>query len=153
MLVPKIVTLKPKILVGINQQMSLTNNATAQLWQKFIPMPKLVKHTVDNDLYSLQQYNGVLSLSTFSPDNTFTKWAAVEVEQGNDIPENMEALHLERGLYAGFLYKIMQQHSYIFSVHGFRNRSMKWMNYHISKYWVKNTAIPFLIRKQKFGYL
>jgi len=34
MLIPKIVTLAPKILVGINQQMSLTNNTTAQLWLK-----------------------------------------------------------------------------------------------------------------------
>lgn len=105
MLIPKIVTIKPKILVGINQKMSLTNNTTAQLWQKFMPMRKLIKQTVGNDLYSLQQYNGVLSLSTFSPDNTFTKWAAVEVEQGNDIPENMEALTLAGGLYAVFLYK------------------------------------------------
>lgn len=105
MLIPKIVTLKPKILVGINQKMSLTNNTTAQLWQKFMPMRKLIKQTVGNDLYSLQQYNGVLSLSTFSPDNTFTKWAAVEVEHGNDIPENMEALNLSGGLYAVFLYK------------------------------------------------
>lgn len=105
MLIPKIVTLKPKILVGINQKMSLTNNTTAQLWQKFMPMRKLIKQTVGNDLYSLQQYNGVLSLSTFSPDNTFTKWAAVEVEHGNDIPENMEVLNLAGGLYAVFLYK------------------------------------------------
>jgi AraC family transcriptional regulator len=105
MLVSKIVTLQPKILVGINQQMSLTNNTTAQLWQKFMPMRKLIKHAVSNDLYSLQQYNGVLSLSTFSPDNTFTKWAAVEVEQDYDIPENMESLYLEGGLYAVFLYK------------------------------------------------
>jgi len=105
MLIPKIVTIKPKILVGINQKMSLTNNTTAQLWQKFMPMRKLIKQTVGNDLYSLQQYNGVLSLSTFSPDNTFTKWAAVEVEHGNDIPENMEALTLAGGLYAVFLYK------------------------------------------------
>jgi AraC family transcriptional regulator len=105
MLIPKIVTLKPKILVGINQKMSLTNNTTPQLWQKFMPMRKLIKQTMGNDLYSLQQYNGVLSLSTFSPDNTFTKWAAVEVEHGNDIPENMEALNLSGGLYAVFLYK------------------------------------------------
>lgn len=105
MLIPKIVTLKPKILVGINQKMSLTNNTTAQLWQKFMPMRKLIKQPVGNDLYSLQQYNGVLSLSTFSPDNTFTKWAAVEVEHGNDIPENMEVLNLAGGLYAVFLYK------------------------------------------------
>lgn len=105
MLIPKIVTLAPKILVGINQQMSLTNNTTAQLWQKFMPMRKLIKQTVGNDLYSLQQYNGVLSLSTFSLDNTFTKWAAVEVEHSNDIPENMEALNLAGGLYAVFLYK------------------------------------------------
>ena len=105
MLIPKIVTIKPKILVGINQKMSLTNNTTAQLWQKFMPMRKLIKQTVGNDLYSLQQYNGVLSLSTFSPDNTFTKWAAVEVEHGNDIPENMEVLNLAGGLYAVFLYK------------------------------------------------
>ena len=105
MLITKIVTLKPKILLGINQKMSLTNNTTAQLWQKFMPMRKLIKQTVGNDLYSLQQYNGVLSLSTFSPDNTFTKWAAVEVEHGNDIPENMEVLNLAGGLYAVFLYK------------------------------------------------
>ncbi len=57
MLAPQIVTLKPKILVGINQKMSLSNNTTAQLWQKFMPMRKLIKHTVGSDLYSLQQYN------------------------------------------------------------------------------------------------
>ena len=73
MLIPKIVTLTPKILVGINQQMSLTNNTTSQLWQKFVPMRKHIKHTLGNNLYSMQQFNGVLSLSNFSADNIFTK--------------------------------------------------------------------------------
>ncbi len=105
MLMSKIVTLEPKILVGIHQQMSLTHNTTAQLWQKFMPQRKFIKHTVGDVLYSLQQYTGVLTLNSFSPDNTFTKWAAVEINDKNDIPENMEVLNLEGGLYAVFLYK------------------------------------------------
>lgn len=50
-------------------------------------MCKHIKHTLGNDLYSMQQFNGVLSLSNFPADNIFTKWAAVDDEQSIDVAE------------------------------------------------------------------
>ncbi len=41
----------------------------------------------------------------FNPDKEFEKWAAVEVEDFNGVPDEMETLKTPGGLYAVFLHK------------------------------------------------
>jgi AraC family transcriptional regulator len=41
----------------------------------------------------------------FKPNTPFVKWAAVAVTSFDFIPENMETLEIEEGLYAVFNYK------------------------------------------------
>ena len=49
-------SLPDKILVGMNLDMSVAENKTAQLWGSFMPHRKAIAHAVSDDLYSLQIY-------------------------------------------------------------------------------------------------
>lgn len=101
---PKIVTLKQKKLIGHNVKMSLTNNKTGQLWSRFVPEIKRIKNRVNEDKISMQIYDSSY-YQNFNPVNEFEKWAAVEVEDYNSIPDGMESFTLNKGLYAVFDYK------------------------------------------------
>lgn len=113
---PRIVTMAPKLLVGKHLSMSMAENKTGQLWQSFMP----ARHTIPNkngtDLFSLQIYPPDYFLP-FNPHTTFTKWAAVAVTEATNIPEGMEVLILEEGLYAVFPHTGMgtEIFSFIFS--------------------------------------
>lgn len=102
---PQIVDLEAKTLIGQKLTMSLTNNLTGKLWAGFMPRRKEIPHAVNNDLISLQVYDGVLQLNPFDPSKAFTKWAAVEVNQVDEVPEGMEQFTLPAGRYAVFHYK------------------------------------------------
>lgn len=104
MLHTKIVTLKEKKLVGLSTQMSLVNNLTAQIWSSFGPKIKQISNRVSFDKISLQIYPTDYYIN-FNPARTFTKWATVEVSNFDEIPENMNTLVLDSGLYAVFHYK------------------------------------------------
>jgi len=115
---PRIETLKPKKLIGIHMEMSLSNNKTAVLWQKFMPRRAEVKNRPTTDYISMQKYG---KNWTFSPDLLFEKWAAVEVSSFKEVPPNMETYLFPGGKYAVFIHygpasaaaKTLQ---YIFSV-------------------------------------
>ena len=90
---PRIVTIHSKQLVGKKVTMSLVNDKTQELWQGFMPLKNSIKHIVNKDLYSIQVYPKDISISNFTPETRFEKWAAIEVSK------------LEGGLYAVFLHK------------------------------------------------
>lgn len=85
-------------------QMSLNNNRTGELWRSFMPLRAQIKNTINKDLIALQVYASN-HFSNFSLDNTFEKWACVEVEEIGETPQGMETLNLEGGWYAVFDYK------------------------------------------------
>ena len=101
---PTIQTLPQKKLVGMSARMSLLQNTTPQLWQRFMQERKHLQNTVGTDLYSLQMYDE-LYFNNFSPQTEFTKYALAEVSDHSSIPKNMEAFTLESGLYAVFIYQ------------------------------------------------
>ena len=101
---PRIETLPEKKLVGKSMRMSLAKDSTADLWRSFMPQRKLIKHTVGAELFSLQVYDESLNFDSFTPQTEFTKYALVETSQFEDIPEGMETLILESGLYAVFIH-------------------------------------------------
>ena len=100
----------PKKLVGIHTTMSLVDNATAHLWQTFMPRRHEVKHRVSTDYISMQVYTE-MEPGMFSPTTTFEKWAVVEVAALEDIPQGMAGYTLEGGMYAVFDHKGPASHA------------------------------------------
>ena len=103
-MIPRIERLKEKKLIGYNLKMSLTNNKTYQLWGQFGPRIKEIKNRVTEDKISMQIY-GSSYYENFNPNNDFEKWATVEVESFDSIPNGMKPFVLKEGLYAVFDYK------------------------------------------------
>lgn len=97
-------TIGEKKLVGINLPMSLSHNRTGELWGRFMPRRREIRHAVGPELYSLQVYDPSY-FHHFHPEKEFDKWAAVEVSEVDALPEDMETFTLPSGLYAVFLYK------------------------------------------------
>ena len=103
---PAIVDLSPKKLLGKHVIMSLVEDKTGLLWASFMPQRKQIQHQIGKDLYSLQIFpQGYFN--AFNPTTSFEKWALVEVEHHESIPENMESFSLPGGQYAVFNHKGM----------------------------------------------
>ena len=113
---PRIVRMAQKILVGKHLSMSLADNKTGQLWQSFMPVRNTIPHKTGTNLFSLQLYPPDYFLA-FHPHTPFIKWAAAEVTEAANIPEGMEVLLVEEGLYAVFAHTGMgtEIFSFIFS--------------------------------------
>ena len=103
---PSIVDLSPKKLLGKHLIMSMAEDKTGLLWASFMPHRKQIQHQIGKDLYSLQIFpQGYFN--AFNPTTSFEKWALVEVEHHESIPENMESFSLPGGQYAVFNHKGM----------------------------------------------
>ena len=102
---PAIIQTESKILVGKKLEMSHSNDLTKYLWQSFMPRKKEILKRTSENLFSMQVYPATYDLNKFDPDAKFTKWAAVEVKELEDIPPGMEVHLLQGGLYAVFNYK------------------------------------------------
>lgn len=94
--------LQAKKLMGQRLSMSLAENKTAQLWQKFMPRRNEIQHRLNNDLISMQVYDAIF---TYNPTMLFEKWAVVEVSDTAQEIEGMEKYDLQGGMYAVFLHK------------------------------------------------
>lgn len=101
---PRIEQFKSKKLIGKSIRLSLTNDKTTELWKSFMMNRKLIKNPVDSNLYAVRVYADNY-FSNFNPTSLFEKWATTEVIDFNDIPEGMETLVLQDGLYAVFVYR------------------------------------------------
>ncbi len=102
---PRIEVIESKKLIGMHITMSLSDNKTAQLWQKFMPGRGEVVGRLNSKYISMQVYNDDVDAKLFSPETMFDKWAAVEVENSNNIPEGMELYTISGGKYAVFVHK------------------------------------------------
>jgi AraC family transcriptional regulator len=101
---PKIISIGEKKFIGQTIEMSFVNNKTPELWKQFMSRKKEIKNIIGIELYSIEIYPPTF-FEQFHPANIFKKWAAVEVSNFNDIPQDMEKLISPEGLYAVFLYK------------------------------------------------
>lgn len=102
-MLPIIKNLTEKKLVGHSIEMSFIENKTFQLWSGFMPNRKEIKNAIDANLYSLEVYEEN-HFDNFDPNDSFQKWAAVEVSDYQTIPEGMKTLIVPDGLYAVFLH-------------------------------------------------
>ena len=94
-----ILNIKPKILVGKSIQMCYEDDQTYDLWRSFMPHVSDVSNAVKGALYSVQVYPAGVTFFNFTETTMFTKWAAIEVDQLNELPDDMEILELTGGLY------------------------------------------------------
>lgn len=101
---PRIEILEEKKLIGNRLKMSLTSNKTGQLWGSFSPRIKDITNKVTTDKISMQVYDK-LYYTNFNPTTEFEKWAAIEVANFDNTPEEMETFTLIGGEYAVFDYK------------------------------------------------
>jgi AraC family transcriptional regulator len=85
--------------------MSLSENRTRELWSRFMPMRSAITNRVNADFISMQVYDKELNFEDFTPFTSFVKWAAVEVEDFDNVPESMSCYDLKGGLYAVFHHK------------------------------------------------
>ncbi|MBG39043.1 MAG: GyrI-like domain-containing protein [Cryomorphaceae bacterium] len=103
-MIPRIELLSEKKLVGCHEEMSLSDDKTAQLWQNFGPRIKELGNRVSADKISLQIFPPKYH-QKFNPSNVFIKWTAVEVGNFNNTPKGLDTLILSQGEYAVFDYK------------------------------------------------
>ena len=101
---PRIETLPQKKFVGKRKMMSFSKNETFELWRGFMPQKNTINNVAGEELYSLEVYDKKF-FTQFSPDKEFEKWAAIEVSEFGNIPEEMEKLTVPEGLYAVFIHK------------------------------------------------
>ena len=94
-----------KKLIGKHIKLSLADNKTFELWRGFMPRRKEISNNLTNDLFSMQVYDKSYDFQNFDPAATFEKWAAIEVNDFDTIPAEMESCILPEGLYAVFNYK------------------------------------------------
>ncbi len=99
----RIEKIDPKYLVGMHMNMSLSDNRTPELWQKFMPRRAEVGNRKSKDFISMQVYEEH-ETNLFSPSTLFTKWAVVEVTDNAKVPDGMESYYLHGGLYAVFIH-------------------------------------------------
>ncbi len=98
---PRFENIASKIIVGKHLTMSFSQNKTGLLWQSFMPHRAKIKHKTDASFYSLEVYPDGF-FDAFNPARQFEKWAGVEVQTIEQIPDEMEVLSIPPGLYAVF---------------------------------------------------
>lgn len=80
-----------------------------------MPRRKEITSNLNEDLFSMQVYPINYDFINFDFNAEFTKWAAIEVDSLENIPEGMESYIFEGGLYAVFHYKGLNTNTEIFN--------------------------------------
>ena len=99
---PTIKTFPTTKFIGKNLSFTYADYRAFELWSSFMPKRKEIQNAIGSELYSIQINPDNFD---FKPNTPFVKWAAVAVTSFDFIPENMETLEIEEGLYAVFNYK------------------------------------------------
>ena len=96
---PRIEILESKKLVGMRMKMTFSDNKTGELWRQFMPRRGEVQGRLSSGFISMQIYDD-LDDRGFRPETSFEKWAAVEVDPQQRVPDGIEAHTLSGGKYA-----------------------------------------------------
>lgn len=110
---PRITSITPKKLIGKHLTMSFSRFNVSELWQCFMPLRKHITNAISSDLISMTIYSQI-HFENFSPNNTFEKWAAVEVSDFTNAHEDLAQFTIPGGQYAVFDYKGLSSDNSIF---------------------------------------
>lgn len=94
-----ILNIKPKLLIGQRIDMCYEDDQTFDLWRSFMPFVANVPNAIKGALYSVQVYPAGVTFFNFTETTIFTKWAAIEVTDLENVPEEMDVLELTGGMY------------------------------------------------------
>ena len=111
---PRIETITDKKLIGKQLTMSLADNKTFVLWQSFMPRRNEIMNKKSTELFSIQVYPKSFDFTFSNFKEEFEKWAAMEVNNFDTIPNEMETYLLKGGLYVVFDYKWLSTDTTIF---------------------------------------
>ncbi len=76
-----------------------------------MPRRREIQNVIGSELYNIQINPENFD---FQPNTPFTKWAVVAVSSFDNIPDGMETLEIQEGLYAVFNYKGNQANVAVF---------------------------------------
>ena len=99
---PIIKTFPTTKFIGMNSQFSYSNYRIGELWGKFMPRRNEIQNPIGTELFNIQINPDNFD---FNPQTEFVKWAVVPVSDFDFLPEGMQSLIIEEGLYAVFIYK------------------------------------------------
>lgn len=99
---PTIKTFPKTKFIGKNLSFTYTDYRAFELWSSFMPRRKEIQNAIGAELYNIQINPENFD---FQPNTLYTKWAAVAVSSFDFIPDGMETLEINEGLYAVFNYK------------------------------------------------
>ena len=104
-MLPITIKTSPNIrIIGMKKEISFAENKTTELWQSFMPRRKEILNPINTDLYSMSFYPTDF-FSSFDIHKKFEKGAGMPVNTIKNIPEGMQEINIESGLYATFIYK------------------------------------------------
>jgi len=92
-------------LVGLDMMTSLSESKTEALWKQFMPIAKTVPNKVADDFYSIQIYPDNIDMDSFTPITEFSKWAAIAVNDFDNIPAELKSISIPKGKYVVFEHK------------------------------------------------
>ena len=115
---PKIKTFPETKFIGMNSAFSYSDYRIGELWGNFMPRRNEIKNAIGTELYNIQINPDNFD---FNPQTEFMKWAAVSAANFEVIPEGMDSLVIEEGLYAVFNHvgdtsKARETFGYIFGI-------------------------------------
>ncbi|GAB3715449.1 GyrI-like domain-containing protein [Flavobacterium koreense] len=98
---PTIKTFPTTKFIGKNLSFTYADYRVFELWSSFMPRRKEIQNTIGSELYNIQINPENFD---FQPNTSFTKWTTVAVSSFENIPDGMESLEIQEGLYAVFNY-------------------------------------------------
>ncbi len=110
---PSIVTCREKKIIGLSISMSLSDNRVPELWKTFMPRRNEISNAVNTDLISMAKYP-TMYFANFGVNNMFEKWAGLEVNAFESVPEGLDKTIIPEGLYAVFYYRGLHTDSSVF---------------------------------------
>jgi AraC family transcriptional regulator len=101
-MIPEIKTFPATKFIGKNLSFTYANYRAFELWSSFMPRRKEIQNGIGNELYNIQINPENFD---FNPNTPFVKWATMPVSNFDFVPDGMETLEIQEGLYAVFNYK------------------------------------------------
>jgi AraC family transcriptional regulator len=102
MMNPQIKTFPTTKFIGRSLSISYLDYRVFELWSGFMPRRNEIQNAIGTELYNIQINPENFD---FNPKTPFVKWAAKAVSTLEFVPEAMETLEIQEGLYAVFQYK------------------------------------------------
>jgi AraC family transcriptional regulator len=115
---PIIKTFPTTKFIGMNSVISYSDYRIGELWGNFMPRRNEIQNTIGTELFNIQINPDNFD---FNPQTEFVKWAVVPVTDFKSIPDGMQQLIVQEGLYAVFNHvgdavKARETLGYIFGV-------------------------------------